>query len=327
MGIGDKLLAKTASVTVKDQPTKSTDRQPDGPKTSPGRMLAAQSAVAAAEKRLAELEKKQGNAVEIPLDDIVLVPGRRRRLTPEQYAELKENIRQHPLVHPVTVVRRPDGAIELTAGYNRFHIFRELGRATIPAVFREFGGDESVELAAFYSNLLSPSLPDLEKYLGFLRRQQRSGLSQREIAAEAGVSEAELSRLFAYSKLPDGSVEVLQEAVVSDCLGANAAQEMAKLVTDHPAASGLALELIKRLASDPAFTQKQALSQLRNSVKPATSGAKEPRVIKQGKRQFCTVSARSGVVALRFKDASVATDWEQRVADWIEAELKKTDAA
>lgn len=327
MGIGDKLLAKTASVTVKDAPAKAAAPRLGEPKTSPGRMLAAQSAVAAAEQRVAELEKRQGSAVELALDDIVLVPGRRRRLSPEQYAELKENLRQHPLVHPVTVVRRPDGTIELTAGYNRFHIYRELGRATIPAVFREFGEEEAVELAAFYSNLLSPSLPDFEKYLGFVRRQERSGLSQKELATEAGITEGQISKLFAYAKLPEGAVEVLQNGTVPDCLGASAAHDMAKFVSEHPESKGDALELIKRLASDPSFNQKQALEQLKKAVRPVKPAAGTPRVLKTGKRQFCTITSRNGVVALRFKDVALAHEWEQRIADWLEAELKKSDVA
>lgn len=325
MGIGDKLLAKTANVSVKD--SGPGVRPAESPKTSPGRMLAAQSAVAAAEKRVAELEQNQGKAMELPLDQIQLVPGRRRRLSPEQYAELKENLRQHPMVHPVTVFRRPDGTIELTAGYNRFHIYRELGHTTIPAVFRDFGEEEAVELAAFYSNLLSPSLPDFEKYLGFATRQQRSGMSQREIAVEAGISDAQLSRLFAYAKLPDGAIEILQNAAVHDCLGANAAHEMATLLSQQPALESQALEVIKRLAADASFTQKQALAQLKASTAPRAPAKSEPRVIRQGRRQYCTVSSRNGVVALRFKDAEVASQWEQRIAEWVEAQLRQEEEA
>jgi ParB family chromosome partitioning protein len=89
MGIGDKLLAKTANISVKASATPaSSDTMA---KTSPGRMLAVQSAVAAAEKRATELESSLGKPIEVPLADIVEVPQRRRKLTEEQYGEFKAN--------------------------------------------------------------------------------------------------------------------------------------------------------------------------------------------------------------------------------------------
>ncbi|CAG9183898.1 ParB N-terminal domain-containing protein [Cupriavidus respiraculi] len=325
MGIGDKLLAKTAGVTVKAQSDLKTSPS-TGPKTSPGRMLVAQSAVASAERRVAELEAAQGHAVELPLEDIILIPGRRRKLSTEQYEELKANLQQHPMIYPVTVVRRPDGKTELAAGYNRFHIYRELGRKTIPAVFREFATEDEVELAAFYSNLLAPSLPDFEKFLGFLDRQKRSGLSQREIAIEAGISEGQISKLFAYGRLPEAAVEVLKTAAIPDCLGAVAAQEIASILADRPEAAAVALDLIRRLASDRSFTQKQALAQLNNAVKPTPPRPAEPRIIRRGKRHFCAISARSGVLAIRFKEPEMANAWEERLAAWIESELEKAES-
>ena len=41
------------------------------------------------------------------------VSGRKRKLTPEEYAELKENLRLNPLMHPVTVRARANGRYEI----------------------------------------------------------------------------------------------------------------------------------------------------------------------------------------------------------------------
>jgi ParB family chromosome partitioning protein len=318
MGIGDKLLAKTANISVKASATPaSSDTMA---KTSPGRMLAVQSAVAAAEKRAAELESSLGKPIEVPLADIVEVPQRRRKLTEEQYGELKANLQKNPLVHPITLFRHPDGTLELIAGHNRFHIFEELGRPTIPAIFVDLRDSEEHELAAFYSNLLSPSLPDFEKFEGFYRHQQHTGLSQREIATAAGVSEAQLTKLFAYSRLPDEALQVLREAPDSSCLGANAAYELATLVAERPDRRPRVVEAVGRLAKDPRFTQKQALAFV-TATEKTTRTAPEIRTIKQGKKQVCTVTTRNGVIAFRFKDATDALKWEARLAEYLENEI------
>jgi len=318
MGIGDRLLAKTANVTVK--PGASPTPAGAAPKTSPGRMLAVQSAVAAAEKRAADLESNLGKAVDVSITEVVEIPGRRRKLTAEQYGELKENLRVNPLVHPVTLFRRPDGTLELIAGHNRFHIFKELGRTTIPAIFSHLEGAEEHELAAFYSNLLSPSLPDFEKFEGFYRHQQQTGRSQRDIAAGAGISEAQLTKLFAYARLPEEALQALRNAPDRGCLGANAAYELAAVIAERPEKAALVVDAIQRLATDAKFSQKQALAFVTAVAKPAREPG-QTRTIKLGKKQVCVVGSRNGVIAIRFKDMADAAKWEARLVDFLEKEI------
>ncbi|NYI02790.1 ParB/RepB/Spo0J family partition protein [Cupriavidus plantarum] len=315
MRIGDKLLAKTAGVVVKP----GAGAENASPKTSPGRMLAAQSAVAAAEKRVAELEANAGKAVEVPLAQITEVPGRRRRLTPEQYEELKENLRNNSLVSPITLVVRGDGAKEIVAGHNRFHIYRELGRETIPAVFAQLEDVEQIEAAAFYSNLLSPSLPDFEKFLGFQKHIDRTGQSQQEVAAAAGISAGHLSKLFAYSRLPKAALEALANADDRSRLGVNAAHEMAGFLSEYPGNEEAVTEIVSRLMTDPRLTQKQALGLLFARVRDKKPAKTTAVAIRSGGKDLCTLSANGGVLTLKFKDPTVAKEWEERVKNFLES--------
>lgn len=317
MSIGDKLLAKTANIAVKANGSAATPA--DAPKTSPGRMLAAQSAVAAAERRVAELEANAGKAVEVAVSDIVEVPGRKRQLSPEQYQELKENLRVNPLVHPITLVVREDGVKEVVAGHNRLQIFKELGRTTIPAVFAELADIEHIEQAAFYSNLLSPSLPDFEKFLGFQRHVERSGKSQQEIAAAAGISEGHLSKLFAYARLPSSALAALEAANDRSRLGVSAAYDMAAFLSDHPDQKDAVTEVVQRLLSEPRLTQKQAVGLLRARVRNARKGVGEPYRIKVGDRELCSISSKNGTIALKFRNKDEAADWEKRLRDFVES--------
>lgn len=317
MSIGDKLLAKTANIAVKNNSPAATSA--DAPKTSPGRMLAAQSAVAAAEKRVAELEASAGKAIEVAVSEIVEVPGRKRRLSPDQYQELKENLRVNRLIHPVTLVVRENGAKELVAGHNRLQIFRELGRTAIPAVFAELEDIEQIEQAAFYSNLLSPSLPDFEKFLGFQRYAARSGQSQQEIAAAAGISEGHLSKLFAYARLPASALAALEAASDRSRLGVNAAYEMATFLTDHPALEDAVTEVVQKLLNDPRLTQKQAVGLLQAKTRNGRKIGPVPYRIQVGNRELCSISSRNGTIALKFRTAEDAAAWEQRLRDFLES--------
>lgn len=320
MGIGDRLLAKTAGVAPKEIDASTATAGP--PKTSPGRMMAAQAAINAVEKRLEDVQRQIGKAIELPLDKLVEVPGRRRKLTPEQYAELKDNLRQNPLVSPITVIALEDGRYEIHAGNNRTHIYRELGRTTIPAVIREFGDEHQTELAAFYSNLLQPSLPDLEKYLGLRRRQEQAGLTQQQLGDEAGLSAAQVSRLFAFSRLPAGALEILQGAQDLGLLGANGAAAFAMQYEADASSADAILNALRQMVADPSFTQAKALESVKASRKPKSPAErKAPRVFRLGKKQICSLAVRPGVIAIQLKDQSLTDDWEEKLAEFIETQL------
>jgi ParB family transcriptional regulator, chromosome partitioning protein len=155
MSIYDKLGAKTAGIKARsiDKPAEKT------PRTAPGMFLNATQRIDIAEARVEELEAKLKEAEagasprEISLDQLHEVPERRRKLTAQQYAELKENLRNNPLVTPITVRKRETGGFEIVSGNNRVAVFRELGRTKIPAALLD-SDDDQAEINAFYANLL-----------------------------------------------------------------------------------------------------------------------------------------------------------------------------
>ncbi len=90
MGIGDRLLAKTANVGNKPSdgaPARPTNTEP---RTSPGRLMDAQHRINTVQARIKELETQleERAALEVPLDALVEVSGRHRKLTSEQFQEL-----------------------------------------------------------------------------------------------------------------------------------------------------------------------------------------------------------------------------------------------
>ncbi|QSN64901.1 ParB/RepB/Spo0J family partition protein (plasmid) [Caballeronia sp. M1242] len=319
MGIGDRLLAKTANVGSK--PTDTSQRPANTePRTSPGRLMDAQHRINAAQARIKELESQleERAALEVPLDALVEVPGRRRKLTAEQFQELKTNLAQHALATPILVRSVSDGRYEIVAGHNRVAAYRELGRGTIRANVASIEEGE-IEFAAFFSNLLSPSLTDFEKYWNFKRLQELSGLSRTEIAESAGLSKSHVSRIFSFDALPDAAKEIL--AAKPERLGSNAAQKLAALA--EAGKSEKVVEAVKRLVDDESFTQDKAVALVAEKPKVAQPSA---TVVRAGRRKVCEVTTRNGVVGVRFfeKDAGAANDWGQRIADFISKSLSET---
>jgi ParB family chromosome partitioning protein len=281
----------------------------------------AQNRINSAHARIKELETQLAEkaALEVSLDSLVEVNGRRRKLTQEQFQELKNNLAQHSLATPILVRTLPDDRFEIVAGHNRVAAYRELGRKSIRANIASIEEGE-IEFAAFFSNLLSPSLTDFEKYWNFKRLQEISGLSRAEISESAGLSKSHVTRIFSFDALPDAAKTALAEK--PERLGSNAAQKLAALAESGKAEK--VVEAIRRLVDDESFTQDRAVALATEKPRVITTA---PTVIKRGKRKVCEVSARSGVVGVRFfeKDASEAELWAQRITDFINQSL--ADAA
>ncbi|MGF6915859.1 ParB/RepB/Spo0J family partition protein [Paraburkholderia sp. 40] len=326
MSIKDRLAAKAASIGSSPRSPKAGDDPSGRPKTAPGQLMASFPLLAEKErelqsamKRIEELETAGvGSSQEVAIETLVEIPGRRRVLSEEEYKELRTNLERNPLVHPIVYRPLGDGRNEIISGNNRVAIYRdELNRATIRGV--PFNGtDAEVELGAAFSNLLAPSLPDFEKYRQFKRIQQNLGLSQADITRMSGLAQSHVARILSFENLPDAAKQVV--AARPHKLGGTAAAKFASL-----AQQGRVEEVTKAidaLVNSVDMTQERALA----LASPARPKAARPSVmtINTGKRKFCDVSVRSGVVGLRFpgKDGeAIAEEWARRIAEFIQSEL------
>jgi ParB family transcriptional regulator, chromosome partitioning protein len=321
MGIGDRLLAKTANVGSKPSEPGASRPASTEARTSPGRLMDAQHRINTAQARIKELESQleERAALEVPLDSLVEVSGRRRKLTAEQFQELKSNLAQHALATPILVRALPEGRFEIVAGHNRVAAYRDLGRTTIRANVAAIEEGE-IEFAAFFSNLLSPSLTDFEKYWNFKRLQELSGLSRAEISESAGLSKSHVTRIFSFDALPEAAKAVLAER--PERLGSNAAQKLAALTEAGKAEK--VIEAVRRLIDDESFTQDKAVALAAEKPKAVTPST---TVVRSGRKKVCEVSTRNGVVGIRFfeKDASDAEQWSQRIVEFINKTLNEAE--
>ncbi|XUW93221.1 chromosome partitioning protein ParB (plasmid) [Burkholderia sp. M6-3] len=329
MSIKDRLAAKAASIGTSPRIQKTGDDPSGRPKTAPGQLMASFPLLAEKErelqsamKRIEELETAGvGSSQEIAIETLVEVPGRRRVLSEEEYKELRANLERNPLVHPIVYRPLGDGRNEIISGNNRVAIYRDdLNRTTIRGV--PFNGtDAEVELGAAFSNLLAPALPDFEKYRQFKRIQRNLGLSQADITRMSGLAQSHVARILSFENLPDAAKQVV--ATRPHKLGGTAAAKFASLAQQGRVEE--VTKAINALVNSVDMTQEKALA----LASPARPKAAQPSVmtINTGKRKFCDVSVRSGVVGLRFsgKDGeAMAEEWARRIAKFIQSEIENT---
>lgn len=269
-----------------------------------------------ARKQLADAEAALATALEsqprrkAKLDELHEVPGRRRKLTPEQYNELRENLAHNPLAHPVTVRIRAEGGYEIVSGNNRTSIYRELGRDEIDITVLDLTDDE-VDRAAFYSNLLAPTLTDYEKFQGFKQRMAKKGLNQTQVAAEAGVSQPYISGLMAFDELPAEALASIAEAPAK--FGAKAIQELAKLTKQGKGAR--VIEAVQKVITDE-LNQSAAVHHAKaaEAKKPSRPA---PLTIRQGKSKYCEAVRSDKTVRVSFASAEEAESTFAAIAELL----------
>lgn len=261
---------------------------------------------------LLEEAKGQGGSLDIPLSHLQEVPGRRRKLTAEEFSELKDNLNQHELITPITVRPVGNGKFEIISGHNRVAAYRELGRETIKAWPAETDASKADELA-FYANLLHPDLTDFEKYLGFKLISERAGMKTAEDLAErTGLSARQIRRLMAFGALPQDALDILDKN--PGALGATAAEALAKL-----AEQGRTAQVVDAISNVVAgsMTEQQAVKAAAAEPRQPKQKA-QPTTIRAGKSIYCRVHAADKVLRLEFATPEQREAAQAAVAEVLE---------
>lgn len=278
----------------------------------------------AAEVRAEELEARLENSrsIEVQIADLAEVPGRRRQLTKQEFIELRDNLAIHPLVTPITIQRTENG-YEIVSGHNRVAAFRDLGRTTIAAWIADAPEGTAEELA-FYANLLHPSLPDYEKYLGLQKVVVANGgpMTNAEIANRTGMSETTVWQLGQFAGLPPEAKAIL--ATRPEKLGSKTAAKLAAL-----AAAGKSKQVVAAITAlvEQDIEQKDALVLAGATEKPQGSQKKSTR-IRLGNQTFCTIQSAAKTMRITFANAEDRAEVEALVQELLQhqSDRKKNQA-
>jgi len=318
--INERQSKRAASINLDDD-DEIADLAPytSEPKTAPGQLMNLQGKYAQAQEEIERLKREGGNsgALLVRISDTYIVEGRQRRLTSVERDELKTNLQENGQLEPAVVLPRNERGYEFIIGHNRRELLQELGHESILVTVKEVDPGK-VDVVAFYSNLLAPSLPDYSKFVGLKKRQVETNFTLKQLESESGILYQSISLLFNFEKLPDEARKILDEH--PKILGATAA---AKLAQATLAGRGkLVVEALRIRSENEKFTEANVVAHANKISAPARKPL-EPVVIKSGRKHFCEITTRSGHISVKFNDPNDASTWEKKLEEFVRSELKK----
>jgi len=163
---------------------------------------------------LRTVETTTAGLTEVAVDQIDANPFQPRRVfSAEKLQELADSIRASGVVQPV-LLRPAGGRYQLIAGERRWRAARQAGLASIPAVVRDIGDRDALELA-LTENLLREDLNPIEAAQGYAALQQKHGLKHEEIAERLGLDRSTVTNTLRLLRLPPEVQEMIGGGSVS----------------------------------------------------------------------------------------------------------------
>jgi ParB family chromosome partitioning protein len=154
---------------------------------------------------------------QIPVDRIKSNPRQPRAFfDPEALAELAASIRQHGILQPLIVTegdQREDYI--LIAGERRLMAARQAGLDLVPALVRQAGEQQRLELALI-ENLQRSDLGPLEAAEAYRQLAEEFNLSHEEIAARVGKKRPTVTNTLRLLNLPTSVRQALGEGKISE---------------------------------------------------------------------------------------------------------------
>ncbi len=163
----------------------------------------------------------------VPLDRISPNPNQpRKKFVDSDLEELAASINEHGVVQPV-VVRPASGGYELVVGERRWRACQKAGLSAIPAIVKDAGDLESLEVALI-ENIHREDLNGIEEANAYQQLMEEFDLTQEDLSQKVGKSRSAIANSLRLLQLP---VEI-QAAVVADEVSAGHARALLSLQGD-----------------------------------------------------------------------------------------------
>ena len=145
-------------------------------------------------------------------------PGRmqpRGRMDAAGLAELAASIREHGVLEPILVRKRPSGGFEIIAGERRWRAAQQAGLKDVPIFVHDLG-DEAAFEAALVENLQREDLNPMETARAFQRLVDDYGYTQETIATKVGKERSTVANALRLLKLPKDVVDLIETGDLSE---------------------------------------------------------------------------------------------------------------
>lgn len=125
---------------------------------------------------------------------------------------LGDSIAANGLTSPLLVRPRKKGGYELIAGERRLRACKLIKRADVPALVRD---DDNARSLALIENVMREDLNPLEEARAYAELIAEQGINQKQLAAQTGISPAQISQRLSILQTPETAQRLLGERKVS----------------------------------------------------------------------------------------------------------------
>jgi ParB family chromosome partitioning protein len=180
----------------------------------------------------------------------------RRSFVEAELADLAQSIREHGIVQPVLVRRKPDGRYEIIAGERRWRAAQRAGLNDIPVLVRDVDDRTALELAII-ENVQRADLNPVEEAQGYQQLIDEHSYTQADLGNVIGKSRSHVANTLRLLKLP----ESIRDLLVDGTLSAGHARTLVTAADPAGLAKrivegGLSVRQAEALAQQPEAAQK-----------------------------------------------------------------------
>jgi len=150
------------------------------------------------ENRLMEAEK----VFLVGIDQISANPDNsRKKFNQEELNELAHSIKEHGLLHPITLRGKGDG-YEIVYGERRYRAFKLNGETQIPAIIREYTDEQVLEIT-LVENINRENLTAIEESDAYQKLMDVRGYSIEDICYKSGKNDSYIRKRLRLQRLID----------------------------------------------------------------------------------------------------------------------------
>ena len=153
-------------------------------------------------------DKKESELKKLKVSEIFPDENQPRRdFDPEALDALAASIKEHGVLQPI-VVTREEGKYKIVAGERRWRASKTAGLDKIPAIIRSLDSQNRLELSII-ENAQREDLNPIELATAYAKLKNQFNLSDEDIAAKVGKSEATIQNTLRLLNLPEDVKHVM----------------------------------------------------------------------------------------------------------------------
>lgn len=159
--------------------------------------------------------QEAGGTSEIELNEIYPNPDQPRKAFDENAMnDLANSIKEHGVISPLVVNRRPDGRYMIIAGERRYRAALMAGLKTVPVIVKDYTEKEIQEISLI-ENLQREDLNPIEAAYGMKRLMDEYNLTQEVLAERLGKSRPAIANTLRLLTLSGEVVELVRDGKLS----------------------------------------------------------------------------------------------------------------